>query len=63
MAPEECQHSQRVGGVVNLDFARPDAPDGPMYSGTVSVSVCEECGHIELYAKPHHMLCDWLRKT
>jgi hypothetical protein len=63
MAAEQCQHSNRISGVVRFDFARQDAPDGPVYSGTVSVGVCEECGHIELYAKLHHLLCDWLRKT
>jgi len=25
--------------------------------------VCEDCGHIELYAKTHHLLSDWLQKT
>ena len=63
MAPEPCQHFKRVSGVVKLDFARPDALDGPIYSGAVSVGVCEDCGHIELYAKLHHLLDDWLRKT
>lgn len=63
MAPEQCQHSNRISGLVRLDFTRPDAPDGPMYSGAVSVGVCEECGHIDLDAKLHHLLCDWLRKT
>jgi hypothetical protein len=63
MAPEQCQHPKRVSGVVKLDFTRPDAPDGPTYSGAVSAGICEECGHIELYAKLHHLLGDWLRKT
>jgi hypothetical protein len=63
MAPEQCQHLNKVSGLVKLDFARQDTPDGPMYSGTASVGVCEECGHIELYANLHHLLCDWLRKT
>jgi hypothetical protein len=56
MAPEQCQHSNRISGLVRLDFTRPDAPDGPMYSGAVSVGVCEECGHIDLDAKLHHLL-------
>jgi hypothetical protein len=63
MAAEQCQHSNRVSGVVRLDFARPDGPDAPVYSGSVSVAVCDECGDVELYAKLHHLLCDWLRKT
>jgi hypothetical protein len=63
MASEPCRHSNRVSGLVRLDFARQDAPDGPTYSGAVSASICEECGHIELFAKLHHLLCDWLLKT
>lgn len=63
MAAEQCQHSKRVRGLVRLDFARQDAPDGPTYSGAFSVGICEECGHVEMYAKLHHLLCDWLRKS
>ena len=61
MAPENCLHPNRVRGVVALDFSRPEAPDHPAYSGAVSVGVCEECGHVELYAESHRALCDWLR--
>jgi hypothetical protein len=63
MAPEHCPHARRVSGLVTLDFARQGDPDGSLYTGVVSVGVCEECGHIELYAKLHGLLCDWLRKT
>jgi hypothetical protein len=49
--------------VVKLEFARPDAPDGPTYTGAISVGVCPDCGHIEPYAKLHHLLCDWLQKA
>jgi len=63
MASEQCQHSKRISGLVKLDFARPDDLDGPVYSGAVAVGVCEVCGHIELYAKLHHLQGDWLRKT
>ncbi len=63
MVPQNCQHPNRVRGVVELDFSRPEAPDHPVYSGAVNMSVCEDCGHVELYAKFHHELCDWLRKS
>ena len=63
MASESCQHSKRISAVVKLDFVRPNALDGPIYSGAVSVVICEGCGHIELYAKLHHLLSDWLQKT
>ena len=63
MAAEQCQHSNRVRGLVRFDFTRQDAPDGPAYSGAVSVGICEQCGHVEMYAKLHHLLCDWLRKS
>jgi hypothetical protein len=61
MAPENCLHPNRVRGVVALDFSRLEAPDRPVYSGAVSVGVCEECGQVELYAQFHRALCDWLR--
>jgi hypothetical protein len=61
MAPENCLHPNRVRAVVALGFSRLEAPDHPIYSGAVSVGVCEECGHVELYAQFHRALCDWLR--
>jgi len=63
MAPESCQHPKRVRGVVELDFARQDDPGNAIYTAPVSVGVCEDCGHIELYAMVHQLLCDWLRKS
>ncbi len=63
MVPEKCQHPKRVRGVVELDFSRPDAPDHLVYSRAGTVAGCEDCGHAELYAKFHHELCDWLRKS
>jgi hypothetical protein len=61
MAPGNCLHPNRVRGVVALDFSRLETPDHPVYSGAVSVGVCEECGHVELYALFQRALCDWLR--
>jgi hypothetical protein len=61
MAPKKCQHPNRVRGVVELDLSRLETPGHPVYSTEVSVGVCEECGHVELYAKSHQALCDWLR--
>jgi len=61
MAAENCLHPNRVRAVVALDFSRPETPDHPLYSGAVSVGVCEECGHVELYADLHRALCDWLK--
>jgi hypothetical protein len=62
MASKQCQHSNRVRSVVELDFSRPDTPNDPVYSIAVSAGVCEECGHIELHVESHKLLCDWLRK-
>jgi hypothetical protein len=63
MAAEECQHPSHVIGVVDLDVSRLETPsDHSVYSMEVSIVVCEGCGHIELYAKSPHALCDWLRK-
>lgn len=63
VASKPCEHSKMTTGVVKLDFSRPDAADGSIYSATVSVGVCDECGEIKLYAKLHHLLADWLRKA
>ena len=63
MAPEPCQHPNRVKGVVELDFARQDDSGDRIYTAPVSVGVCEDCGHIELYAMFHQLLRDWLRKS
>jgi hypothetical protein len=63
MAPDKCQHSKVVSTLVKLDFVRPDDVDGPVYSGTVSAGVCEDCGQIKLYAKNHRLLVDWLLKA
>jgi len=63
MSFEPCQHSTRVKGSVELEFTRPDAADGPVYSGAVSMGVCEKCGHVELYALFQAELCAWLKKS
>jgi hypothetical protein len=62
MAPEPCQHPNRVRGVVELDFVRQEDSDDSIYTAPISVAICEDCGHIELYAMFHQLLCDWLRK-
>jgi hypothetical protein len=58
MAAEQCKHANRARGVVELDISR--TPERAVYSVEVSVDVCEQCGHVEMYAKSHHALCDWL---
>jgi hypothetical protein len=63
MAMEPCQHPHRVRGVVELDFARQDDSDDGIYTARISVGVCEDCGHIELYAQFHELLGDWLKKN
>lgn len=60
MPAEQCKHPNRSSGVVELDILR--APDRAVYSVEVSVGVCEQCGHVEMYAKSHQALCDWLSK-
>lgn len=63
MALETCQHSHRVSGLVEIDFSHQHVPDGPVYSGAVSIGICEECGQIELYGMFHSELCDWLKQS
>ena len=63
MSSERCQHSIRVKGTLELDFKRPDAAGGPVYSSAVSTAICEKCGHVELYALLHRELCAWLKKA
>jgi hypothetical protein len=63
MAQEPCEHARRVRGVVDLDFARQDDSSGGIYTARISVGICEDCGHIELYALFHQLLSDWLRRS
>ena len=63
MSFERCQHPARVKGTVELEFLRPDSSEGPAYSAPVSMGICEECGHIELYALFQYELCAWLKKS
>jgi hypothetical protein len=60
MAQGKCTHPSRKSGVVEMDISR--TPDRAVYSVEVAVGVCELCGHIELYAKSHRELCDWLTR-
>jgi len=62
VAQQKCEHSRRVKGILEFDFARLSDPNGPRYSTPVSVAVCEECGHVELYSQMPRLLCDWLRR-
>jgi len=55
MAPEPCQHPNRVRGVVELDFVRQEESDDAIYTAPISVAICEDCGHIELYAMFHQL--------
>ncbi len=61
MTVEKCQHAHRISARLDLDFMRPSEPNAP-YTAPVSVLICEECGHLELYAALPHLLCDWLEK-
>ena len=54
-----ARHAHRI---LEFDFARLSDPNGPRYSTPVSLAVCEECGHIELYSQMPRLLCDWLRR-
>jgi len=63
MTAEKCQHRNQASGVVDLDVSRLETPaDHSVYSVEVSIVVCEECGHVELYGKSHRELCSWLRE-
>ncbi len=54
-----CTHPASVTGVVDLDLIR-KTPDKRMYTACLSVAVCPDCGHVELYAHAAQYLCDWL---
>jgi len=60
MATQQCEHSSREHARVEMDFLRLERP--VRYSVEVSIRVCKECGHIELHAKSHRDLCDWLAR-
>jgi hypothetical protein len=62
MCVEPCQHPTRVKSIVELEFRRPDNSERSAYSGAVSMGICEDCGHVELYALFQDELCAWLKK-
>lgn len=61
MSAKSCEHTTRVSATVELDFIRPSEPKAP-YSAPVSVLMCENCGHLELFAALPKLLGDWLKK-
>jgi hypothetical protein len=61
MAVEKCQHLKTVTGMVEIDFARPSSPGVPLYTAPLSISICEDCGHMEFWGQSHAMLCAWLK--
>ena len=61
MSSEQCEHPIRVKGKVECDFIRPEDSEGPVYSATIAVGVCERCGHIEFHAMFQNELCEWLK--
>lgn len=61
MAPEQCQHLNRVKGLFQLDFAHPAGANGPYYSASVSARICEDCGYIELYCESLPQYRNWLK--
>jgi hypothetical protein len=58
---EKCHHAHQIAAKLDMDFTRPSESRTP-YSTPVSVLICEDCGHIELYAALPRLLCDWLQK-
>jgi hypothetical protein len=63
MTPEPCRHPNRAEGVVDLDISRKDDSADGIYTTPVCMSICEDCGRIELSALLPHFLCDWLRRN
>ena len=55
-----CSHQRRVKGIVQMEVGRPASPDAPVYSAAIVLSVCEDCGQVELYAEYFPALCKWL---
>jgi len=43
-----------------MEVGRPASPDAPVYSAAIVLSVCEDCGQVELYAEYFPALCKWL---
>jgi hypothetical protein len=57
---DRCEHQHVVSGILHFDFARPFEPESHQYSAAIRVSVCEECGHLELHTENQRQLCSWL---
>jgi hypothetical protein len=56
-----CPHTIRVRATIEMDFTRPPELKAP-YSAPVSVRMCQECGHLELYADSPKLLTAWLEE-
>ena len=56
---KDCKHTIQRNAVLDCDLSR-GTDDHSRYSTQIEVGVCEDCGAIQLRAKAHRHLCDWL---
>jgi len=61
MTTERCQHTKQIRAQVDLELARPSEPKS-RYQAPISLFICEECGHIELFADLPQLLGVWLER-
>ena len=56
---EKCDHVFHHTGVLECDLAR-NSGSTSRYCAQIEVNICEKCGAIELTARSHRLVCDWL---
>jgi len=57
-----CLHQFLVTGLLQCDLLHIDDPS-LVYSTGLRVSICKDCGHMELHCQSHHDVCQWLGNT
>jgi len=59
MAEKPCSHPSRRTGIIEYDLSRPSEKSS-VYSAEFSVTICEQCGQVQLYCESHELVCSWL---
>jgi hypothetical protein len=61
MIEGKCLHQRRTKGVLQCDLSRTRGKSS-VYSATLEMGICEQCGHVQLYCESHELVTNWLAK-
>jgi hypothetical protein len=59
MAVASCSHLRRSSGVLPCDLSR-TSDESSFHSVRLTVNICDNCGHVQLYCEEHELICNWL---